>query len=120
MPWTSQELAERQDDVIRLLVAVLDGISRGDFMIAPWKDDGSACKYCDFNEICPGARGGYVERKGGDDRLSQLAIDIRSIAMSGALIDQGRATVSRQSSTATCASRPQPAPERRPCSSTGW
>jgi RecB family exonuclease len=79
VPWTSQELAERHDDVIGLLVAVLDGISRGDFMIAPWKDDGSACKFCDFNEICPGARGGYVKRKGADDRLSRLATDIRSV-----------------------------------------
>ena len=60
-PVDRQELAERHGDVIGLLAAILDGIARGDFMIAPWKET-SACGYCDFNEICPRARGGYVKR----------------------------------------------------------
>ncbi|MGO9977402.1 MAG: PD-(D/E)XK nuclease family protein [Solirubrobacteraceae bacterium] len=77
--WSGEELAERRDDVVGLLVSVLDGVARGDFMIAPWKDDGSACRYCDFNEICPGARGGYMKRKAADDRLARLASEIRSV-----------------------------------------
>lgn len=77
--WSSAELAERHDDVVGLLVAVLDGIARGDFLIAPWKDDGSACRWCDFKEICPGARGGYAKRKATDPRLARLAAEIRAV-----------------------------------------
>ena len=79
MRWSSAELAERHNDVVSLLVSVLDAISRGDFLIAPWKDDGSACRHCDFNEICPGARGGYTKRKASDDRLARLSSEIRSV-----------------------------------------
>jgi hypothetical protein len=77
--WTSEELAERHDDVVTLLAAVLDAIAHGDFLIAPWKDDGKACRHCNFNEICPGARGGYVKRKATDDRLARLATEIRTV-----------------------------------------
>ena len=77
--WSSEELAERHDDVVGLLAAVLDGIARGDFLIAPWKDDGKACRFCDFKEICPGSRGGYMKRKAADDRLARLATEIRSV-----------------------------------------
>ena len=60
--------------------AVLDGIGRGDFMIAPWKDDGrTACRYCDFNEICPGAHAGYAKRKAEDPRRDHLDDVIRSV-----------------------------------------
>ena len=39
----------------------------GDFIIAPSE---GACKWCPFNTICPGANGGYAERKEGDERLA--------------------------------------------------
>ena len=80
VPWTSEQLADRHDDVIALLAAVLDGIGRGDFMIAPWKDDGrTACRYCDFHEICPGAHAGYAKRKAEDPRRAHLDGGIRSV-----------------------------------------
>ena len=75
-----EELADRHGDVIAVLAALLEGIGRGDFMIAPWKDDGrTACGYCDFKEICPGARAGYAKRKVDDPRRDHLDDVIRSI-----------------------------------------
>jgi RecB family exonuclease len=80
VPWSSEQLADRRADVIALLAAVLEGIRRGDFMIAPWKDDGrTACRYCNFNEICPGAHRGYATRKAEDPRRDHLDDVIRSV-----------------------------------------
>lgn len=76
--WTGEQLAERHDQVLSVLGAVLDGIARGDFMVAPW-DEGSACTYCDFNAICPRPRAAYVKRKAGDDRLARFNDQIRSV-----------------------------------------
>ncbi len=76
--WTGEQLAERHDEVLSVLGAVLDGIARGDFMVAPW-DEGSACTYCDFNAICPRPRAAYVKRKAGDDRLARFSDQIRSV-----------------------------------------
>ena len=76
--WTGQDLAERHDEVLGLLAAILDGVARGDFMVAPHKVD-SACTYCDFNPICPRQREAYVKRKAGDDRLSLFAQQVRAV-----------------------------------------
>ena len=40
---------------LRVLAAILDGIARGEFMVAPYEERG-ACTYCDFNDICPRPR----------------------------------------------------------------
>ena len=74
--WKPEDLAARQDDVIALLDAIVTSARRGDFIIAPAE---GACDYCPFNGICPGARGGYAERKPTDERLARLATEIRSI-----------------------------------------
>ena len=74
--WKPEELAGRWDDVRALLNAVVTSARRGDFIIAPADD---ACKYCPFNGICPGARGDYAARKGGDERLQKLATEIRTV-----------------------------------------
>jgi ATP-dependent helicase/nuclease subunit B len=76
--WTGGELAERHDDVLSVLNGVLDGIGRGDFMVAPY-DENKACTYCDFNSICPTGRGAYVKRKQGDERLARFGEQIRNI-----------------------------------------
>jgi ATP-dependent helicase/nuclease subunit B len=76
--WTGEQLAERHEQVLGALGAVLDGIARGDFMVAPWDPD-SACRYCDFDAICPRGRSAYVERKAADERLSRFTDELRSI-----------------------------------------
>jgi hypothetical protein len=74
--WTPDDIAARHDDVIRVLGAIVTAARSGDFIIAP--SDG-ACKWCPFNTMCPGANGGYAERKEGDERLGRLATQIRGI-----------------------------------------
>jgi RecB family exonuclease len=74
--WTPEDLAARHAEVLALLDAIVTAARQGDFIIAP--SDG-ACDYCPFNAICPGARGGYAERKPLDDRLARLATEIRSV-----------------------------------------
>jgi RecB family exonuclease len=76
--WTGEQLAERHEQVLGALGAVLDGIARGDFMVAPW-DSESACRYCDFDAICPRGRSAYVERKAADERLATLTNELRNI-----------------------------------------
>ena len=76
--WTGEQLAERHAEVLGALAAVLDGIARGDFMVAPW-DLNSACHYCDFDAICPRARSAYVERRSADERLARFTDELRSI-----------------------------------------
>ncbi|MCL2769985.1 MAG: PD-(D/E)XK nuclease family protein, partial [Solirubrobacterales bacterium] len=75
--WESGELAQRHDELVELLGAMLKAMDRGDFMVAPWKAD-TACRYCDFDPICPTARGAYLERRQGDERLERWAQEIRS------------------------------------------
>jgi ATP-dependent helicase/DNAse subunit B len=75
---TGEELAERHDQVLSVLAGILDGIGRGDFMVAPHKPD-SACRYCDFDAICPHPREPYVKRKAGDPRLAPFAEQVRSV-----------------------------------------
>jgi hypothetical protein len=74
--WTAEDLAARHGEVLALIDAIVTSARQGDFIIAP--SDG-ACEYCPFNEVCPGARGGYAERKPNDDRLARLATQIRCI-----------------------------------------
>jgi hypothetical protein len=76
--WTGDDLAKRHDEVLSLLAGILDGVARGDFMVAPYKPD-SACGYCDFNPICPRQREAFVSRKAGDDRLSLFSQQVRSV-----------------------------------------
>ena len=78
IPWTVADLAERGDDVQRILVGVLEAIGRGDFMVAPWDPD-KACRNCAFTEVCPRPREQYVERKEGDPRLAPFADNVRGI-----------------------------------------
>lgn len=77
--WSGEDLAERHDEVLALLGAVLEAIARGDFMVAPWDAD-TACRYCDFDPICPRGRTAYVKRKAADERLGAFATSIRSVA----------------------------------------
>jgi ATP-dependent helicase/nuclease subunit B len=76
--WTGAQLAERHDEVVSLLGGVLDGIGRGDFMVAPY-DEQKACNHCDFNSICPARRGAYVKRKQSDVRLARFSEQIRNV-----------------------------------------
>jgi ATP-dependent helicase/DNAse subunit B len=64
--------------VTDLLAAIVEGIARGDFMVAPWKES-SACAYCDFKPICPRGPEAYMERRGGDPRLGTFAERIRGV-----------------------------------------
>jgi RecB family exonuclease len=74
--WKREDLVARHADVLAVLDAIVSSARRGDFIIAPAE---GACGYCPFNGICPGARGGYAERKPNDDRLAHLATEIRSV-----------------------------------------
>jgi RecB family exonuclease len=74
--WTGADLAERHDDVLRVLAGIRDGIARGDFMVAPW-DASKACRYCDFDAVCPRSRAAYVKRKVGDARLGAFVQQVR-------------------------------------------
>ncbi|MGO9960945.1 MAG: PD-(D/E)XK nuclease family protein [Solirubrobacteraceae bacterium] len=74
--WKPEEIAGRKDDVMSLLDAIVSSARRGDFIVAP--ADG-ACEYCTFKDACVGSRGGYAERKQGDERLARLATQIRSV-----------------------------------------
>lgn len=74
--WTPEELADRWDDVIKLLDVIVRCVRDGDFMVAP--ADG-ACNYCAFNGICAGASGSYQDRKSGDDRLGRFMAEIRTV-----------------------------------------
>lgn len=76
--WGPEQLAERHEDVLRLLEAILDGIARGDFIVAPW-DERKACTYCDFNAVCPAARTAYVKRKSADQRFARFVEQVRSV-----------------------------------------
>jgi RecB family exonuclease len=76
--WTGAQLAERHDEVLALLRGVLDGIARGDFMVAPF-DEHKACTYCNFNSICPTGRGAYMKRKASDPRLEQFSEQVRGV-----------------------------------------
>jgi PD-(D/E)XK nuclease superfamily len=76
--WEAAQLAERHGDVIGLLGAIVDGIARGDFMVAPWKES-SACTYCDFKPICPRGPEAYMERRGADSRLATFTERIRGV-----------------------------------------
>jgi RecB family exonuclease len=76
--WTREDLAERQGQVLTLLAGILAGIARGDFMVAPHKPD-SACRYCDFDPICPRGRDAYIKRKVGDPRLSEFTDQVRAV-----------------------------------------
>jgi RecB family exonuclease len=78
IPWTGEDLAQRQSDLVRVLTGILDAIARGDFMVAPWKVK-EACRHCDFNEVCPRPRESYIERKQGDPRLAPFAENVRGI-----------------------------------------
>ncbi len=76
--WTGAQLAERRDELTGLLDAIVGGIARGDFLVAPWKAD-DACKYCTFDPVCPRPRKAYVERRMGDERLARFAERVRSV-----------------------------------------
>lgn len=76
--WTGDNLAQRHDELLGMLDAVVDGIARGDFMVAPWKAD-SACRFCDFDAVCPRGRGAYVKRREGDERLQRFAERVRGV-----------------------------------------
>jgi ATP-dependent helicase/DNAse subunit B len=76
--WTGAQLVERHDDLTAMLAAVVDGIGRGDFMVAPW-DPGRGCTFCEFDAVCPRGREGYVERRREDDRLRPFVDGVRSV-----------------------------------------
>jgi RecB family exonuclease len=76
--WTGGQLAERCDELVGLLEAVIEGIAQGDFMVAPWKP-GETCKYCTFDPVCPRPRTAYVQRRTGDQRLVPLLERVRSV-----------------------------------------
>jgi RecB family exonuclease len=74
--WAPEDIADRTTEVLALLDAIVTSARHGDFIIAPAE---GACDWCPFNGFCPGARGGYADRKPTDDRLARLATDIRSV-----------------------------------------
>jgi RecB family exonuclease len=76
--WTGQQLVERHDEVTAMLAAIVDGIGRGDFMVAPY-DPGSGCRFCEFDVVCPRGRERYVERRADDERLRTFVDSIRSV-----------------------------------------
>lgn len=76
--WESGQLAQRHEDLLGLLGAMLGAMGRGDFMVAPWKVD-SACRYCDFDRVCPMAREAFLRRREDDERLARLSDEIRSV-----------------------------------------
>jgi RecB family exonuclease len=76
--WAAEELAGRHDDVLGLLAAIVDGIARGDFMVAPWKAE-SACAYCDFKPVCPRSPRAHMERRVADPRLTAFHDTIRAV-----------------------------------------
>ncbi len=76
--WTGGQLVERHDELTAMLAAVVDGIGRGDFMVAPW-DPGRGCMFCEFDAVCPRGREHYVERRQEDDRLRPFVDGIRGV-----------------------------------------
>jgi RecB family exonuclease len=76
--WTGAQLVERHDELTAMLAAVVDGIGRGDFMVAPW-DPGRGCMFCEFDAVCPRGRKHYVERRREDDRLRPFVDGVRSV-----------------------------------------
>jgi RecB family exonuclease len=76
--WCGESLVERHSDLLDLLAAVLDGVGKGDFMIAPW-DAESACRFCDLDPVCPVSRARYVERKANDARLRPFNRRVRDV-----------------------------------------
>ena len=118
--WEAAQLAERHGDVIDLLAAIVDGIARGDFMIAPWKES-SACTYCDFKPICPRGPESYMERQ----RRRPAAGDVRRAdpgrpMTSGVLVDAARARADRRGARREPVRRGRRRHRaRRPCSSAG-
>lgn len=76
--WTGEALAERHDELLGLLSGVLDCIARGDFMVVPHDVD-VACRFCDFDALCPRGRAAYVKRKAADERLADFNERIRSV-----------------------------------------
>jgi hypothetical protein len=76
--WTGEQLVERHDELTAMLAAVVDGIARGDFMVAP-SDPGRGCMFCDFDAVCPRGRKHYVERRQEDERLRPFLDGIRSV-----------------------------------------
>jgi ATP-dependent helicase/DNAse subunit B len=76
--WSGEDLGAREGEVQTLLGAILDGIARGDFMVAPWDAD-KACRYCRFDPVCPRGRSAYVKRKAADERLTGFATTVRSV-----------------------------------------
>ena len=77
--WTGEQLIERRDEVTAMLAAVVDGIARGEFMVAPW-DPGRACMFCDFDAVCPRGRKQYVARREDDERLRSYIDGIRGVS----------------------------------------
>ncbi len=75
--WGPEHLAERHDDVMAVLDAILLGLRSGDFIVAPAPH---ACDYCAFRGTCAGSTGNYVAGKAADRRLARLMADIRSVA----------------------------------------
>jgi ATP-dependent helicase/nuclease subunit B len=75
--WSREDLTAREDELNALLVAMLEAMDRGDFMIAPWHTD--ACRICDLDPVCPLPRGKYVERRENDERIERFNEEIRSV-----------------------------------------
>jgi ATP-dependent helicase/nuclease subunit B len=74
--WSAGDLAERYDEVIGLLDAMLDAIASGTFILAP--RDESECRWCAFDSVCPTSRQAYVKRKADDERRISFETEIRS------------------------------------------
>ena len=81
---------------------------------------GQACRYCAFDAICPTRRGRRTsKRKANDERLARVRRPRSGASNERAASTQAAREPDRAAtSTRTSASRPAPAPARRPCSST--
>ena len=119
--WTREQLAERHDDVIALLAAILDG-DRPRRLHDRAVGRGRGLRVLRFQRRSARARAAaYMERKAADPRLARFGErdQERRVTRRRWSTRRARERIAERRSTRTCASRPPPAPARRPCSSSG-
>ena len=64
MRFTGETLADRRDDLDRVLRELDEGIRGGDFHAEP--SEGEECRFCDFDAVCDARRNAIRRRKSED------------------------------------------------------